>query len=213
VRTGHPAHTVDLHWRLANPQRFGQVFTYADLARGAVSVPAIHPSARVPRSSDALVLACVHRVIHHAASERLIWLFDIHVIAASLGAAEWREVEATAVARGIAPFCLSGLRLTAARFGTRVPEVVLSRLSAAARAGADREAARLVGPPRRHVSQIVADLRALPGWSARCRLMSQHLFPSARYMRGTYAPASRLPLAVLYVRRAWHGARRWLVRP
>jgi hypothetical protein len=159
------------------------------------------------------VLACVHRVIHHAASERLIWLFDIHVIAASLAAADWRDVEATATARGIAPFWLSGVRLTAARFGTRVPETVLNRLSAAARAGADREAARLVGPPGRHVSQVLADLRALPGWSARGRLISQHLFPSAQYMRGTYAPASRLPLAVLYVRRAWHGARRWLVRP
>lgn len=212
-RPGRPAHTVDLHWRLANPQRFGQVFTHADLARRAVPVPALHPAARVPRAADALVLACVHRVVHHAATERLIWLFDVHVLAASLGAADWREVEATAIARGVAPFCLSGLRLTAARFGTRVPETVLSRLSAAERSGADREAARLIGPPRRHVSQIVADLRALPGWSARCRLMSQHLFPSARYMRRTYAPASRLPLPVLYVRRAWHGARRWLVRP
>ncbi|HWB17265.1 MAG TPA: nucleotidyltransferase family protein [Vicinamibacterales bacterium] len=211
--SGRPAHVVDLHWRLANPQRFGQVFTYTDLARRAAPIAALYPAARAPRAVDALLLACVHRVIHHAASERLIWLFDIHLVAASLSTAEWRDLEARAVERGIAPFCLSGLRLAAARFRTRVPESVLGRLSAAARASGRGEAARLVGPPRRHVTQVVADLRALPGWSARCRLMSQHLFPSARYMRGTYAPASRLPLAVLYVRRAWHGARRWLVRP
>jgi hypothetical protein len=44
------------------------------------------------------------------------------------------------------------------------------------------------------------------------RLVRQHLFPSAHYMRGVYAPASTAPLPVLYARRAWRGARRWLAR-
>ena len=54
------------------------------------------------------------------------------------------------------------------------------------------------------------DLAALPTWGSRARLVRQHAFPSASYMRGTYAPGSRLPLMVLYVIRALRGARKWM---
>jgi hypothetical protein len=74
---------------------------------------------------------------------------------------------------------------------------------------AEREAsAAYLSPARRPVHDIVDDLRALPTWSARCRLVSERLFPSRHFMREVYAPASRVPLAGLYVWRALQGARR-----
>jgi hypothetical protein len=65
---------------------------------------------------------------------------------------------------------------------------------------------------RRHVQHVWWDLRSLATWGERSRLMRQHLFPSARYMRQVYAPASQAPLPWLYARRVWHGAQKWLAR-
>ena len=52
----------------------------------------------------------------------------------------------------------------------------------------------------------------VPSWSGRLRLMRQHAFPPARYMRDVYAPASLAPLWMLYLRRIVSGSRRWLSR-
>ena len=61
-----PVHVVDLHWRIANPQRVRPVLAYEELAAAAEPVPALAPRARGLRRVHALLLACVHRVAHHA---------------------------------------------------------------------------------------------------------------------------------------------------
>jgi hypothetical protein len=77
----------------------------------------------------------------------------------------------------------------------------------------EREAsAEYLAPGRRPIHDIVSDLRALPTWSARSRLVSERLFPSARYMREVYARTSRAPLAWLYLLRALQGALKSLSR-
>jgi len=53
------------------------------------------------------------------------------------------------------------------------------------------------------------DLRALPGWRARARLIAGHLFPPAGYMRNTYAPSSHAILPWLYAARFVRGLRGW----
>jgi hypothetical protein len=60
---------------------------------------------------------------------------------------------------------------------------------------------------------VVDDLRALPTWADRWRLMREHAFPPVEYMRGVYAPSSRTPLVWLYTRRMLVGARKWLAPP
>ena len=56
---GAPVHVVDLHWRIANPQAFGRVLEYEELAAAAEPLPALSPSARGLGRVHALMLACV----------------------------------------------------------------------------------------------------------------------------------------------------------
>jgi hypothetical protein len=73
-------------------------------------------------------------------------------------------------------------------------------------------AGRLTGSPRAPQGRMRAaldDLRALR-WRERVQMMRELFVPPADYMRDTYAPGSRLPLPLLYVRRIARGAGRWV---
>ena len=55
----------------------------------------------------------------------------------------------------------------------------------------------------------MSDLRALPGWGYRARLMYQHAFPPPSYIAGMYMVSSRAWLPALYTHRIVRGAWRW----
>lgn len=202
-------HVVDLHWRIANPQRFGTVLSYEEIAGAAVPVPALGPNARGLSPVHALVLACVHPVAHHENLHRLIWQHDIHLIASRFSSADWTEFERCTREREVAGVCAWSLRRAVRDFDTDVPAGVWQALGDA---DPDSRTAAYLEPGRRHVQSVWWDLRALDTWTERSRLVRQHLFPSADYMRRVYAPSSLAPLPWLYARRVWHGAQKWLAR-
>ena len=208
---GGARHLIDLHWRIANPQSFGDVLTFEELAASAAPVPALDRTARSLDDVRALLLSCVHRVAHHHDAPNLIWIHDIHLQASRLDAAGWERFLALAHDRNIGAVCRRSLEMAVQLFHAAIPEVVINdpRL-AGEQARRAPTAAHL--EHRRHVSTVLDDFKRLPGWRLRLRLARQHLLPPAAYMRQVYAPASRAPLAVLYTVRAMKGARRWFAR-
>lgn len=198
-RDGHALHVIDVHWRLANPALFSQVLSHEELMRDAVQVPALGPAARGPGGAHALLVACIHRVAHHADADCLIWLYDIDRIARRLTMDEWASVAALASEREVTAICRASLNRATSRFGTPIPGDVLAALEA--RADVWEPSARYLTPPAHGVRAAVADLRAMSSWRDRVRLAGEHLLPSADYMRTTYAPGSRAPLAWLYLKR------------
>jgi hypothetical protein len=203
---GAAIHTVDLHWRLANPQAFGDVLRFDEAWAASRPVAGLGPDARALGDVHALVVACVHRVAHHGDSPELIWLYDIHLLASTLETKEWTEFWRFARQKGIGAVCAHSLRMASARFDT-----TLGDDAAGSDARGEAATARYLRR-RRHAADVLADLRSLPGWGARLRLLRQHVLPSSRYMRDIYAPGSVMPLPVLYVVRAARGAIKWLSR-
>jgi hypothetical protein len=202
--------TIDLHWRALNPHVFADVLGYRDLAATAVGVPALGRGARALGPVHALVLACTHLFAHHDGDPRLIWLHDIHLLAQSLGPADWQHFIVTIERDRVAAICRSGLELAAEIFDTPLPRGLFGDYRAARTAG-ERTAAYT--RRRRHAAVAWDDFQALRGWRARARLAAQYMFPRADYMRNTYAPGSRLPLPLLYAKRIWRGAWKWMAPP
>ena len=203
---GH-ALVVDLHWRLTNPAVFGHVLSFEEMDAAAVDVPMLSSRARGLSSVHALFVACVHRVAHHFADDRLIWLFDIHLVASGLSAAEWSAFADLAVGRRVTRVCEAGLAQSTSRFSTTVPQTVWDRLSEGI---AETEiTAEYLRPDRLRVLVVLDDLRALGTWTDRWRLLRDYAFPPVNYMRDVYAPSSDLPLAWLYMRRMFFGAWKW----
>jgi hypothetical protein len=209
---GVVVHTIDLHWRVANPQLFAEVLSFDEINASAVAIPALGASARGPSNPHALFLACVHRVAHHRDEKLLIWIFDIHLIASRLTPAEWRVFLDLAERRKMLTICRQGLHLARDRFGTVVPPAVASDPRFSADRAPVEPSAAFLGRDRAQLSTFLSDVRALPSWSDRGRLVFEHLCPSSDYMRHVYAPRSRAPLPALYVWRACRGAWRWIAR-
>lgn len=211
-RGGQTSHAVDVHWRLANAQAFADVLTYEEMARASVPLPRLSPLARGLSDVHAMLVACIHRVAHHFDPMHLIWLYDIHLMAARLDEARWRECVALAGDRGVASVTRQSLLRAQRVFDCLIPSEVLAWLNESASARTEPSAVYVSLTPRSrsqwHV--LVSDLRALPSWGRRWRLMREHLFPSVQYMREVYAPASRAPLYLLYAQRAVRGARKWI---
>jgi len=205
---GRVLHAVDLHWDVASPQAFSGVLTYAELAGRSVPLPALGPYARGLSSVDALVMACVHRVAHHLDSGRLIWLYDIRLLARGFSQGEWHRFLELITERRMLAVCVHSLARTEALFPGTVPDWVWRESRVVAPTPGEVSAGYLT--EQTQARRTLHDLRALPGWRARLRLAQQIVLPPESFMRTTYAPSSRAPLPVLYVLRLVRGAGRWM---
>jgi len=211
-RHGAAVHVVDLHWRLVNPQAFRAVFDYDELAAGSIGLPALCAAARGLSAMHALAIACVHPVAHHLDDERLIWLYDIHMIACGLRGEDWSRFRTLAADRRVVAICRASLERAAELFDTPVPDGLWCE-PASGSPRSPEPTGRYLRPKRRHAEVVLDDLRGAAGWAERWRMIRAHVFPPAAYMREVYAPSSPRPLVWLYLRRAIVGASKWLRRP
>lgn len=200
-------HTLDVHWQPFNPHAFARVLTVEELLQGATPVERLGPGARATHPVHALLLACVHRAAHHAGYDDPLWAYDIHLIAGSLTPADATEFVRLARERGVTSVCASGLDWARRSFDTRLPDV----LAAFVQEPPDWEepTAEFLRPGWRQVDVLASDLRALPGWRDRLRLVGQHLFPTPAYMERRYGVRGWYRLAPFYLSRILRGAPRW----
>ncbi len=202
-------HAYDVHWKIANPQPFANLLPIDALRTRAVEVPALGTWARALGDVDALLLACIHRVAHHADSARLLWLYDIHLIASGLDRQAFARLTELATATAMTAICARGLGLARERFHTAIPEEAMAALAAR---GSPEPSAMFLRPDRRKIDVLISDLRLVGSWSARRALLRQHLFPPATYMLERYQVSNRLLLPMLYARRIVAGAWPWCRR-
>lgn len=192
------SHTLDIHWKLNNSPVFADKLKFPELAAEAQPVPALSPYARALGPIHALLLAGMHRCAHayEGQSNRLIWLYDIHLLACRFTPADWASYTDTANRLGLSSICLDGLLITQRRFSTAIPEHIVDNLRTAA-ASAWLTPALLAS----NAGNLYAGFRALPNWRSRMSLLREYLFPDARYMLEKYQTAQRWRLPLLYLHR------------
>jgi hypothetical protein len=194
------AHAYDIHWRIAVPIVFSQTLQFDEIDAGAEPIGELGPHARGPSPEHALILACVHRAAHHSGSDRLIWLYDIHLVAERLTPQQQDGFVALAIGRGVAAVASDGLAAARDRFHGTVTTALHARLSSVPRRS-EPLTSGFLRARRTPVRDAIANLRALGGTRQRLRLMRELVLPPAGYMREVYARGSRAPLPLLYLRR------------
>jgi hypothetical protein len=197
---------LDVHWKIANPRVVADTVDFDALHARAVAAPPLGRSAWTLAPADALLVACIHRVAHHADAIDLLWLWDIHLLVARLSADERVQFVTAARRAAVCGICARGIGLAANLFATAGAADLATELDAAA-ASSPEPSARLLGGASA-VTILQSDLATL-GWPDRVTLIADHLFPPATYMRARYPrwPAPLLPLA--YVDRIVRGAPKW----
>ncbi|HUR32683.1 MAG TPA: nucleotidyltransferase family protein, partial [Vicinamibacterales bacterium] len=197
-------HAFDVHWKISTQAIFADLLTYDELLAEAVPVPSLGPHARAAGHLHALLLACIHPVMHHRNSERLLWLYDIHLLATRLPDGDLERFTQLAIAKHVARICRHQLSRCATRFGTPVPARLLASL----------EADRGVEPSeiylrqdRRWHDELASSFKGLPRWRDRARLLREVILPGPGYLLKTYGLTrwGFLLLPVLYSHRCLRG--------
>ena len=195
-------HAIDLHWRLSNVQLFRRALEWVELWAARSPVPQLGPHAFGPSIEHALLLACIHRIAHHARSPRPIWLDDIHRLCGKLDDPGWRDFSTLARNRGLGAAVAASLGDASAAFGTRLPASILRDLEAAGATAP--KVARFIARPRTRLGAALSDWRQL-GARDRLTFIRDHVFPPPSYIRARYEVTSPAAIAWMYFAR--------LVRP
>jgi len=200
-------HVVDLHWKIVNPQVVADALTFDELWRDAQPAPALGPGARVPSAIASIALGCVHRLAHHQGHDRLIWLYDLKLLTATLTPENWMSLRELACGHRIAGFCLDGLRSARELLGSHLPGDIHDALAAAATTEPSK--AYVEGPVTKR-DVLLSDLKVLKTWGDRLRLMREHAFPPAAFIRQRYGMSAGWLLPALYLHRLVTGVSKWV---
>jgi hypothetical protein len=207
-------HVLDFHWAISTQAVFASLLTYDELWSRSTSLPALGQYAVGPGVIDALLLALIHPVMHHRNEERLLWTYDVHLLARGLDAAQYAELVERAQAKRIAAICARGLERARDWLATPVPEDVLDRLNTMPQS--DQPTASYLTPGRAWLDETSASLRGLGSWRERLRLVKEIAFPKPAYMLRAYgmtsARWSKALLPALYAHRGVRGVARVLMR-
>jgi hypothetical protein len=199
-------HVLDVHWKISTQPVFADVLAYEEMTSRAAPLAALGPAAIGPCAIDALLLACIHPVMHHQNAERLLWIYDTHLLASSLTRDEFHAFARLAHDKKIATVCALQLRRAQSLFGTRVPADVLDSLSTAA----DEPSAAYLASHRTWRHELASSIGGLPRTGDRLALLRDVLLPSPAYMLGVYGlrgkPLGPWLLPALYVHRNIRGA-------
>jgi len=185
----------DVHWRASNLARFARVLTFEDAWRGAATIGELN-GWRTLGPVHQLMLSCMHRAANPRHDpNRLIWLYDVHMLLESLSEAESRQFGEQARAARIQHVCADALRAAARALGTVYPPDLESLLSAPA---ARRSLSRVFADSQ--AGLLADDLRHLPGLKARSRLVQELLLPPGEELLERFGKQARAWLPLLYVR-------------
>jgi hypothetical protein len=199
VRGGH---VYDVHWDVSNSPVVRDALPFDEVLSRAIAVPRIAPNALAPSHVDALLLACIHRVAHHHDNERLIWLYDIHLLREAMTPDEHARFWRLAAERRVVAICERSIELADGWFTTSPHDRAADWLTDDEQTR-DEPSAAFLDRNRRGASVLRGDLQAL-GWRSRLRRLRELALPPAAFMRQSFPSAPAVALPALYV---WRGAR------
>jgi hypothetical protein len=201
------SHELDVHWRVSNSQLLSKLFSFEELQSEARPLPALGPDAIEVGPVHALLLACMHRAGHiqspyfvgeveHYGGDRLIWLYDIHLLLGELTPLQCGVFYEIAERKGLGGPCVDAIEQTRAYFHTSVPETMCNALIHLSPAG---NASRYLSGSATY--QYYANFLAVEGAGNKLRFVVEVLFPPKKYMRQMYAQVKPHWLPWLYFRR------------
>ena len=180
VLTGEVALNIDLHWRINNRQILAKAYDLIELSERGTSIASLNHCVLLPSAVDSIIISSLHRLGHHANDERLIWLYDIHLLANSLNEDDWEELCLLCEDKKLAAITLDALATCNDLLGTHIPEESHEVLKKLARRGEPSKVFL-----QRQLSEwqtFKQDIKALDGITSKAQLIKEHAFPNRDYI-------------------------------
>ena len=198
---------LDCHTKINDYQFFADAFGFDELFEQSVALPQLAESARTLGPVHALLMACMHRVgtLPFGNADRLIWLFDMHLLAGSFSDTEWQQFLALASERSICGSCKHSLDAAGECFPLAVPDEIMAGL----KKGAENEAFK-PGVEMKRWRYYLQVFNSTRGVGNKARLLKEHFLPSGDYLMEKYQTQNRFKLPFLYIHRVFTGLKRYL---
>ncbi len=196
--------TLDIHWKLTNPQVFAHLFEFDELYRERQNIKVLGPNAYAPCPLHLLTHALIHRVAHHHERDRLIWLYDIYLLGEVLDHAARQQFVTLCKTKKINTVCLDGIQAAHKAFGGIKLERLIQLLETNVAQADENYTSDFLQPGFNQIDQFRSDWKNC-SWPQRWQLLNEHCFPPSAYMRQRYGSA---PLALLYARRFGNGVKK-----
>ncbi|MDX2477662.1 MAG: nucleotidyltransferase family protein [Gammaproteobacteria bacterium] len=163
----------DMHWMLSNRVLFRSTLPFKECLQSSQPVAGLGSNAHALSITDLMIHACIHRIAHGRNTERnrLIWLYDIHLMAEAMGDTGLDLFLVKAKQKSITVLCADALKTCQAIFNTSLPEHFLADL----KTDSKREpSAQLIKASK--LRWAWEDLRTLPGVSEKIAFVRELLF-------------------------------------
>lgn len=197
---------IDVHIKLNDYIFFAETFDFDELYSQSIPVPALGESIQALKPVHALLLACMHRVAHipRGEADRLVWLYDIHLLVNNFSEEEWEEFATLAEEKNICGSCMDSIEKTKLLFPINISKERLQGLIEGAKKERFKPHEKL-----KRWEYYYLSLKAVPGFRRKMQLLREHFLPSSNYIMEKYQTRNRLLLPFLYVHRVLTGLKKY----
>lgn len=172
---------LDLHWRINNRQTLAKLYTIDEISERGTTTASLNNAVIIPSAVDSILLSCIHRLGHHTGDERLIWLYDIHILANILDEDSWEELCLLCEDKMIAAITLDALNVCKDLLNTDIPESAEKLLRELA--SRDEPSKLMLKRSTTQWQLFKQDLNSLDNYKLKAQLLKENLFPSSEYIR------------------------------
>lgn len=177
---------IDLHWHINNRQMFSNTLPVDELVQNGQPLKhfyktPLNGTVTIPSRIDSILIASVHRAGHHNKEERIVWLYDIHLLANSLSENEWQQLCHKASTKQISAITLDALNACQTLLGTEVSNTVLQQLGQSSEK--DEPSAIFLNRELPEWRYFWADLKSMPSLGSKFGFIRESSIPSPEYVR------------------------------
>jgi hypothetical protein len=187
---------VDVHWRISNIPAYARMFNYKMCLERSREISVSSQKCRVLQPSQGLILACVHLSVQpDEFADRLIWLYDIHLLISTMSEDELLDVAGLAAEKKVERLVFDAIKKAQVCFRTTTQHDIIASLQLTDGIRTERG-----GYSQSYLALIIADLHELPSLSLRWALVSELLFPGSAWLLSKYTKTSSAWVPILYMR-------------
>lgn len=200
---------LDIHWRSSSYVLLAHILDHDEILRSAVTIPELapHPCAMSP--VHALQHACLHWAKHAASGDsiRILWAYDIHLLAKGLGIDDIQHFVDSAAGKKISRICQASLASVHKHLPGENLELLLENLN---RIQQREPSARLLKSSA--ASFVLRDIFSAGDGAALVRGLQDIFIPPGAYVLKFYNRRNPLWLPLLYTHRLTAGSLEYLKR-
>lgn len=201
-------HNIDVHWRINNRQILSRAFNVDELLKDAQRLPDFQSKIYSPSDVDNILIAALHRLGHHHYEERLIWLYDVHLLAQRLNQEQWQDLCHKAHSKKISAITLDALTLANRLFNTPIDSNARELLS---KHSLRKEPSQLfLDRNKAEWQYVLGDLVGFDSITEKIQFIFENLFPSPAFVRRQMDTKYTL---IAYLKRIIRGLKRLAAKP